>query len=305
MKRPLITIGGGVKFFDRLKEFNVNFKNFGDVAYNAFDSVYDSIFGLRWNGGRICEPKDTVDVATLLLMIKVYNKMGIKYNFSFTNLLLEEEDLDDGYCNLLLEEISGPDYANNGVIVASEMLKKYIKNTYPSLKITHSVCNGTSTLKDYNNATNDPDNDIVVLHPDFNHDLKFLSQLENKEKYEIIINDYCAFGCPYRREHYNLLSKYALLQSRDPIIHRIEELDITRHSSPYSECIAVRNGFNKDGRNVLTFEDIDNLLDIGFRYFKLTGREYDWNEFGPVVNKYCFKYWVRTLVKEAKQNTHI
>lgn len=303
--KPNWTVGGGIKHSEGLLALNKKHKTYYDTPINAFSTVYDSIFGLKWNGGRICNPKDFCDLQNLCLLITAYNDMGVGFNFSFTNLLLKEKDLEDKACNELLQ------YANrnklNGVIVASPLLKEYIAKTYPNLKLTWSVTTGLNKIELYNEACSDPALSHVVLHPDFNHDYEFLSKLIHPEKIEIMANDKCVFGCPFRRKHYLYLSELTLKQSQNPLINNATELDCNPNpAEKQGSCMAVRFGFERDGRNVLSFEDIDQLTKMGFSNFKIIGREYTWEGFAKEeLDKYLGQYWLRTLVKEAGQGIHI
>lgn len=292
-------VGGGIKHFKELDKFNEDCKIFYDTKHNFFNAVYDSIFGMKWNGGRVCNPKDFVSLAEWIKIIERYNEQNIGFNFSFSNVLLTEEDLSDEYCNLMLQV--GNNKKINGVILTSDLLAEYIRNNYPNLKIIYSVCNGLNNLEDYNKATNNNLYDIVVLHPDFNHDFNFLSNLENKNKIEIMVNDNCAYGCPYRAEHYKWLSQCAKQQATNPIIHYENELD--RDIKP---CYAVLNGYIKDGRNRVSFYDLDNYINMGFQRFKLIGREFSWEEFKErdlIPN--LEQYWIRKIIKEQKEHKHI
>ena len=299
----LWNVGGGIKHYKHLVAMNDNAKQLYDTPHNFFNSVFDSTFGLRWNGGRICHPHDSVTIEDFMHIIMSYNEQGIGFNFTFSNRLLTEEDMKDEYCNLLCEAAaSSGSKKQNGVITASPILRNYIRKTYPELKIIWSVCNGINKLDAYNTETNNPLNDIVVLHPDYNHDYKFLQQLENKDRLEVMVNDLCAFGCPYRAKHYDQLSQFALLQSTNPIIHRAIELDMGRPQ----DCEAVAHGMVKDGRNKLSFSDLDLMEDMGFVHFNLIGREHDWDYYYKTdLFPNLEQRWIQNIIKTQNLNHHI
>ena len=294
---PIWNIGGGIKHRDNLiREFRIH-KEYLDTNHKLFNYVYDSIFGLKWNGGRICLPQDSMPFEEMIELIKEYNRLGIGFNWSFSNLLIKEEDLKDPYCNLALEATNN---SLNGVILTSSLLRDYIRKQYSNMRIIYSVCNGLKEIEDYNKALDN--NDIVVLHPDFNHNYSFLDKLKEKDRIEIMVNDMCSFGCPYRKEHYLELSRIAFLQSVNPIINTREEIDSSRTGG----CIAVQAGYVKDGRNRINFSDIDNMLAMGFKHFKLIGREHNWdyyynNDLEPNLKQ----YFLRRLVKNSNLECHI
>lgn len=310
MNLPLWTVSGGVKHFEKISTSNRKFREYYDTPRNLFNSTYDSIFGLKWNGGRVCNPHDTMDLASLKDCVNEYNKQGIGFNFSFTNICLKEQDLDDLACNFVLENIIATHHLN-GVICASKMLRDYIKTNYPRVRIIWSVINGLKTAEEYNEACEDEQNYLVVLHPDFNHNLKFLDKLTHPEKIEVMANDACVFGCPYRRLHYTMLSEYAIQQATNPIIPSLKELDGTKSSLYKTEygtgCIAALNGYVRDNRNILSFSDIDAMLDRGFQHFKLIGgREYDWKTFETKwFENYLKRYPARKCFAECGMGNHI
>lgn len=298
MNLPIWNIGGGIKHYSNLQAKFIEHKQYLDTNHKLFNYVYDSIFGLRWNGGRVCNPRDSLPFSEMIAVIKDYNKMGVGFNWSFSNLLLTEKDLEDEYCNLALEQTNS---SMNGVILTSELLRNYVRKNYPHMRVIYSVCNGLKTLDQYKAALDS--NDIVVLHPDFNHDLNFLEQLPEKHRLEVMVNDVCSYGCPFREVHYRELSTYCLYQANNPIVHIPRELD---HSSGEKGCMAVQAGYNKDGRNKLTLYDVDNLCNMGFKHFKLIGREHDWDYYWDMdLKPHLEQNFLRNVVRETKLNHHI
>lgn len=302
--KPDWTVSGGIKFRNQLLTLNRQHKNYYDTPFNSFSTVYDSLFGLKWNGGRTPSPADFIDLESLRSLIYSYNAMGVGFNFSFTNLLLKEEDLEDKSCNEILNWLN--ETKINGVIVALPLLKNYITKNYPNLKITLSVVCGLNSYEQYNEACEDEKIQYVVLHPDFNHDYAFLSKLMYPEKIEIMANDRCVYGCPFRKTHYLDLSQKILEQSNTPLVRNMRNLDSGKKATDEeAQCRAVRFGLNRDNRNLLSFGDLDYLIKNGFHSFKLIGREYSWENYNADVENYLGKYWLRTIVKEVGQGIHI
>lgn len=298
LKLPMWNIGGGIKHYYNLYKMFVDTKRYYDTSHKLFDYVYDSFFGLRWNGGRTCFPRDTYPFSTVMSMVKNYNMLGVGFNWTFSNLLLQEEDLNDDYCNLALEQTHSP---MNGVILTSDILRDHIRTHYPKFRIIYSVCNGLNNLDAYKKALDE--NDIVVLHPDFNHNMDFLDKLPEKHRVEIMVNDICSFGCPFRQAHYIKLSQHILEQSKNPIINFPDELD---YSPNKPGCMATQAGYDKDERNRITFSDIDNLLDMGFKHFKIIGREHEWDHFWERdLRPNLDQYFNRRMIKNAGLNLHI
>lgn len=306
--RPLWTVGGGICHHEFLIKYNSDQKNYFDTLNNAFDTVYDSMYGFGWSGGRASRPRDAISLEALGFLIQAYNDQGVGFNFAFSNILLTEKDLEDPHCNYALELANKSKL--NGVIVASPLLFEYVTKTYPNLNITWSVTTGMNTPEMYNEKCDDKRIKYVVLHPDFNHDTKFLTQLKQPEKIEIMVNDHCVFGCPFRAQHYKEVSQMCLNQVNNPFVYNRKDLDGAPTSmfelpGPGSTCRALKAGMERDNRNVLTFSDIDNMRNMGFKCFKIIGREFNTKHFEDEIKPYIEQYWIRGLVKKAGENIHI
>ena len=69
MLLPLWNVGGGVKHRDKLIPYFRDNKVFYDTSHKLFNYVYDSIFGLKWNGGRVCLPSDFMAIPNLIALL--------------------------------------------------------------------------------------------------------------------------------------------------------------------------------------------------------------------------------------------
>ena len=95
-----------------------------------------------WNGGR--GSFGLTDDRTMREVLKYYNDKGIPCRYTFTNPLITEEHLNDPFCNKMLK------FGDNGlneVIVFSPVLEQYIRENYPSYKITASTCRQLKTVE--------------------------------------------------------------------------------------------------------------------------------------------------------------
>ena len=92
-----------------------------DIKIAAF---YGSFGKCIWNGGR----KNTINMkhfSNPAEIISKINSLGISVRFTFTNPFLKEEHLNDKFGNYLM---SISNNGMNGVIVASDVLFKYLKS---------------------------------------------------------------------------------------------------------------------------------------------------------------------------------
>ena len=113
--------------------------------------------------------------------------------------------MQDSYCNLLLEIFNN---GNNEIICNSKILEEYIRNKYKNnYKYISST---TKRLIDKNKQLAEINKDnyhLVVLDYDYNQDFDFLNNIKNKEKCEILCNPVCKPNCPFRQEHYKIISQ--------------------------------------------------------------------------------------------------
>lgn len=155
-----------------------------------------------WNGGRPSQ-YDQCDRAYVENVIKAVNAKGIPVRYTYTNMLLQREDLKDPYCNYCMK---AADNGLNEVIIFSPLLEDYIRENYPAFKINSSTCKelrdislvNTELKKDYN---------LVVLDYNFNNKFEELEKIEDKARCEILVNAVCIPDCPRRGKHYEHIAK--------------------------------------------------------------------------------------------------
>ena len=220
-------------------------------------SVYGAPADCIWGGGRVGYGDS--DPREVLALMREY---GISSRLTFSNSLLREEHLSDRRCNRLcaLFEEAG----NCGVIVHSELLLRYLKQTYPGLYFVSST---TKVLTDFRELTREVDRaDFRYVVPDFrlNRVLDRLGALSaaQKDKLEFLCNECCWFGCYDRKACYENVSRRNLGEACPE--HRCVAPD---GSEGYRFSKAMTNpGF-------IGVEDIrSTYLPMGFSHFKIEGR---------------------------------
>lgn len=210
-----------------------------------------------WAGGRNGFPLKKYSKYTDVK--NFYKSYNIPVSITATNLLLSETDLNNKYCNKVLEYYNEP---GNSVIVSNELLHKHIRKNYKNyllISSTTKCLNAEETKREYNN-----DYDIVVLDYNLNNNWDFLNSLseEEKSKSEFLINHACGIKCPRRKQHYITISQMNLYNIENKVydFSRCKWQDITFFESmkrPY----------------ILTINRIQNeYLPKGFTHFKIEGR---------------------------------
>lgn len=247
------------------KHLNINLLIY-DVwdKYSDFfnnDSKITAFFGsfgnCCWNGGRENKVKSFKKLEECFKIIKQINSLGISVRFTFTNPLITEYELNDYVGNSLMKMA---DNGMNGVIVASEVLHKYLKEKYPNFHYVYSTTKCSLNLEDYDN-----DYDISVLDYRLNKDKDFINSIKDKSKIEILVDDCCP-SCKFRKQHFENVGKYNLGEDIDISCLNPENYGKYENPKNFYESLL------RTMKNSLTYEEVEEYKKMGFNKFKLTGR---------------------------------
>ena len=205
--------------------------------------------------------------------LESYAKLDIGVVLVFDNPNLNEADLNDPYCLGLVQELYNRDRVRkNAVCVASDTLAGCLRTAIPQLRI-HCHPNrlvmekGKRTPALYNKLAGLYDR--VCLHPADAAKPSITNALENKAKFDIIINDSCLRTCPIRREHVSLLADMRrapydteLMRRRSDLISRVgcQKADST--------TLAQKASCN------LTRDEACALYEAGFRSFIIQAQQF-------------------------------
>lgn len=233
-----------------------------------FDLVHGSPL-FPWNSGRVL-PEFKRTPLEINLCGKAYAQRNIPIDFTFTNTILTKQHMEDFFGNTMLEFARQFNPTNkNAIILASDCLYEHVKKNFPELKLVSSILKvatekGKGKLDYYLSLAEKYDK--VMIHPDDTRNFDLLEKLEDKNKYELIVNEYCITNCPLRNSHYKHLSQCALEQNKDSTTF---DKKIQKNGcQSYSHQL-----LSKDKHVVaLTDEEIKRVYDMGFRLFKMQGR---------------------------------
>jgi collagenase-like PrtC family protease len=273
------SIAGGLKFHREILGFLDNIKDFYGVDEDTIDSVYGSHPGIIWNGGRLVD-KFNWNIERTIEIINRYNSRGIGFRFTFTNTLLEEKHLDDKKGNKILRECENK---LNSVVVSRDIMRDYIKENYPDYNVILSVC---ACIKDKNTLKDKITKyDKVSLHPDLNRDYDLIKEL-GPENLIILVNEECVEKCPYRKNHYDMISSKILYDK-----------EISKEEDYYDKIDKFHKQMSR-GDLKLSFKEINKLYNIGVRDYKLQGRERIYREYLQYLTKYIEKEMIQTFIKK-------
>jgi collagenase-like PrtC family protease len=252
---------GLFEFYDLYRIFLPLFYEHREYFYDwcEIGSVYGAPADSLWGGGRI--ESGERDAREVLALMREY---GISSRLTFSNSLLREEHLADKKCNALCALFESRDNPENGIIIHSDLLLRYIRKHYPGFYFVSST---TKVLTDWEQLTAELDRaEFRYVVPDFrlNRKLEKWNALPDskKDKVEFLCNECCAFGCSDRKACYENVSRKIL--GEDCPDHRCVSPDA---GEGYVFSKAMENpGFIGAG-------DIQNVyLPMGFSNFKIEGR---------------------------------
>jgi hypothetical protein len=256
------------------------------------ESVF-GCYGVVWSGGRIaCNAHSwNRNGWTPEITIKEYNRRGIGVTFTFSNTLVKEKHLTDPSSNYLLDLLAKQKYDGNAVAIVSDVLSDYIRKKYPDLKQKASICKSTiempkrRTLEYYDSLFEKYEE--VYLHPDDNLNIKLLEKIAKSgkvDKYTLLINERCTINCTIRKNHYDEISK-PVIDGWHGMFNFSNVNFIHDPSHPQSIC---ERWSRKELRScTLSKSELKNIYDLGFRNFKLQGRDAVWS-----AMLYNFTVWV-------------
>lgn len=252
---------GLFEFYDLYKVFLSLFREHREYFYNwcEIGSIYGAPSDCLWGGGRVgfgdAEPE---------MVAALMKEYGISARLTFSNSLLREEHLSDRKCNALCSLFEKNGSVQNGIIIHSDLLLRYIKEKYPEFYFVSSTTKVLTDLNQFKAELNRDEFSFVV--PDFrlNRDFAKLNALQDmqKRKVEFLCNECCWFGCQDRKKCYENVSRKSLGES---VADHVCVSPNAKRGYRFSD--AMKNpGFIGIG-------DIQNVYaPQGFCHFKIEGR---------------------------------
>ena len=301
-------LGGAFESFDFMHFF---WKKAKDCPWMIKDNaVIDSIFGSPtciWNGGRTIADV-FYNKKHLQTIHDTYADLGVKVRLIFTNPFLNEHDLHDRYCNLVMNIFQ--DLAPE-VVVNSPLLEEYLRGKYPTVSFISSTTkrlrSSEAQLKEFNH-----DYKYICLDYDYNYDFEFLDSIQEKDRdrVEILVNSVCPKGCSVRVLHQEFSAKRQLEYDTDV---ECDDSEPFFKGCPFmkrsAEIPPAKHGYTKDylsGTNYIFPQDLDKYLDKGYCHFKIQGRELTSSqllaEFMPYVIKPEFYPMAISFINDSKVN---
>lgn len=219
-----------------------------------------------WNGGRPSN-YDQCDADYVRNVVKNINAKGIPVRYTYTNMLINEEDCKDPFCNFCMK---AADNGMNEVMIFSPILEKYIREQYPSYKLNSSTCKEIRDIALVNEELK-KDYYLVVLDYNFNNRFDELEKIEDKGRCEILVNTLCKPACPRRGEHYKNIAKNQRIMLKNRKLPADKQIPLEKWYCEYGEMNCVHT--IQEYSTYISPEDIwKKYVPMGFVNFKIEGR---------------------------------
>lgn len=252
---------GLFEFYELYRVFLPLYRAHREYFYDwcRIGSIYGAPPDCIWGGGRIGSGDCTAQEALALT-----REHGVSARLTFSNSLLREEHLTEQKCNALCRLFSESDGPQNGVIIHSELLLRYLRERYPKLYFVSSTTKVLTAFPQLQAELARDEFRFVV--PDFRLNRAFdrLNALPEaaKDKVELLCNECCWFGCKERSACYEAVSRKNLGEAAPEHICAAPDA-----AGGYRFSRAMENpGF-------IGVEAIRRIyMPMGFSHFKIEGR---------------------------------
>ena len=252
---------GLFEFGDLYRAFLPLYREHREYFYDwcEIGSLYGAPADCLWGGGRVGFGEDSAADAAALT-----RKYGISARLTFSNALLREEHLADPKCNALCALFEHSGAAENGVILSSDLLLRYLRERYPGFYFVSST---TKVLREFDRLEAELGRrEFRYVVPDFRLNKAFerLNALpeSGKRKLEFLCNECCPVSCPDRKACYENVSRKNLGERCED--HVCASPTAARG---YRFSDAMRSP------SFIGIGDIQNIyLPNGFTHFKIEGR---------------------------------
>ena len=252
---------GLFEFYELYRVFLPLYRAHREYFYDwcRIGSIYGAPPDCIWGGGRIGSGDCAAQEALALT-----REYGVSARLTFSNSLLREEHLTDRKCNALCRLFSESVGPQNGVIIHSELLLRYLRERYPKLYFVSSTTKVLTAFPQLQAELARDEFRFVV--PDFRLNRAFdrLNALPEaaKDKIELLCNECCWFGCKERSACYEAVSRKNLGEAAPEHICAAPDA-----AGGYRFSRAMENpGF-------IGVEAIRKVyMPMGFSHFKLEGR---------------------------------
>lgn len=239
-------------------------------------SVFDCLGDHPWNGGRVnylYSSPFSEDIVSL------WNSRKVGVFLTLSNRYID-------FSKEPVEELSILNRSPlNGVIVSNYSLATLIRKKYPNLKLMLSVTYFDNLKIPFNLKQLEEIYDIICPRYEWVFNPEFYQQAE-LSKYEVMLNDTCKYNCGLWAKHFDAINRANCSGEADTArLYSIQECWLT-NGNP-------RDGWQSDIEKYgdalgmdLSPNQIKKALKIGYRNWKISGREFSKAEYVGEISEF-------------------
>ena len=251
-------------------------------------TVYDGVNNCSWNGGRINR-----DIFISQKDIEKYNKLGISIAFTFSNPEIDLSNVKGKELLIWLDNSQKKYNIQNEIILINEELRRFLRQNY-NFKLKFSITG--HDLKAYPDKKEQFEYKLYykklkekydIIVPKMEHVFQdwFLDQ--TLDKYELMLNDTCRPDCQYYKQHFEEIARFNRIFKNEKVAYNfnpklaynIEECWLPNFD-PNKELTSCKTGMDFDE------EMIRKALKLGYKNFKISGRENSFEEMKEEIKKF-------------------
>lgn len=228
--------------------------------------IFGNFPNMIWNGGTVWFGS-TLTRQEIIEYFNWYAYQDVILQLVCTNPVLEEADVQDRYCNMVLDIASQFSFVE--ILVSSPILETHIRKKYPHMKVTKSIIGTTAmvnteqdSIENYIELLNHYD--AIVLPKKYGKDLESLNKVPQdiRNKIEILATDPCPNNCPYLYSHYQDYGRAQLGIIPPPAAGYCYGVD---NRTPFRHWVNRACQYK--------YDEISQILEpLGFTEIKLSGR---------------------------------
>ena len=218
--------------------------------------MYDAFPGAIWNGRTILAGRVFLGIQEINDVRQQIENLGIGFNLTWNNHLIDEYELNDKFCNLITEIFHN---GKHSITVGNDLMLKYLKNNFPNFSYYQSVIQSANNI----NFVHNDDYDIQLISTKLNNNWDYLNgiSIKDRPRIEFLCDESCFPECP-KLHHYDLVNYCAKNYAREATVEPVQ--------CPVDWRF---NSYNR-ARWPITInpDDIPKYLELGFQHFKIEGR---------------------------------
>jgi collagenase-like PrtC family protease len=254
----------------------------GYPIYALYGSLHKSIVG----SGRVSFVLPQVSKNKVKEYVEEVHSRGMKFNYLLNAPCLGNIEYNRKTHQKLLSHIEWINNINiDGVTVTIPYLLEIVKEQFPSLEVSVSTIAGVNSVQRAK-FFEELGADKITLEFNINRDFALLKEIRKAVSCELILltNDPCLYWCPFRQYHYNVGAHTAT--SNDYLHYCTISCSLIRLSHP-EEILKAR---------WIRPEDVSVYEKMGFKYFKISGREHTTEWIANVAKAYSLRRYKGNLL---------